>query len=161
MGRSGRGHSDGTRVAGAALLDHKVRRVGVRPLDEQVGAVVQPAAAVRAREVLRVQVHQAPDARRARRGHLDPLRGVRARERRPEWQLVEVDVRRDAVERRGDCVDETVRVGALVRHTCCCSHEVEVAETCTVCWAAQKRSEETRVSTRYRRSTSGRCYQMR
>ena len=81
--RSSRGYTDGTRVAGTTLLANKGRRVGVCPLDKQIGAVVKTAAAIGAREVLRVQVHQATDAGRARRGHLDPLRGVRARERGP------------------------------------------------------------------------------
>ena len=60
---------------------------------------------------------------------------VRAREGRPERELVEVDVRGYAAEGRGDRVDEAVRVGAPVLQTCGCSHEVEVAETCIVRWA--------------------------
>ena len=124
--------TDGTRVAGATLLADKARRVGICIPDEQIGAVVKTAAAVGAGEVLRVQLHEAADARRARRGHLDTLVGIRAREGRPERELVEVDVRRHTAEDCGDRVDETVRVGAPVLQACGCSHEVEVAETCIV-----------------------------
>lgn len=102
----------------------------IRVLDEQVGAVVEPAAAVGAGEVLQVHTHQAADARRARHGQLDALFRARAREGRPQRELVKVDVRGRAIVRRGNRVDEAVRVGALVRETYRCSHEVKVAESC-------------------------------
>jgi hypothetical protein len=130
-------------------------------VDEQGGSVVKPAAAAGAGEVLQVQVHQAADARRARCGHLDPLLRLRAREGGPQRELVEVDVRRCAAERRGDRVDETIRAGALVRQTGRCPHEVKVAETCFVRpsfggaavgkrWRVkERRVKEQSVSTRY------------